>query len=89
MMLHDVLETYPSLRQQISVKDEQLISSLIAGETNSELCDGKEFMYEIVSNSRNGVDVDKFDYLVRDAQKTNMNYNAFNHDKVMRGARVI
>ena len=70
-------------------KDAQLISSLIAGEINYELCDGKEFMYEIVSNSRNGVDVDKFDYLVRDTQKTNMNYNAFNHDKVMRGARVI
>ncbi len=46
-------------------------------------------MFEIVSNSRNGIDVDKFDYLNRDTQKTNMNYNAFNHDKVMRGARVI
>ena len=51
--------------------------------------DQDTWIYEIVSNSRNGIDVDKFDYLNRDTQKTNMNYNAFNHDKVMRGARVI
>ena len=33
--------------------------------------------------------MDKFDYLSRDAQKINVNHNSFNHDIVMRGARVI
>lgn len=46
-------------------------------------------MYEIVSNERNGIDVDKFDYLTRDTMKTNLKKCSFNHDKVMRGARVI
>ena len=51
--------------------------------------DQDTWIYEIVSNSRNGIDVDKFDYLNRDTQKTNMNYNAFNHDKVMRGEALV
>lgn len=83
MMLHDILESNPTLREQVTVADEELICSLIQGEED------RGWMFEIVSNSRNGIDVDKFDYLNRDTQKTNMNYNAFNHDKVMRGARVI
>jgi hypothetical protein len=31
------------------------------------LWDGKGFLREVVSNWRNGLDVDKYDYLVRDA----------------------
>jgi len=50
---------------------------------------GREWISEIISNSTNGIDVDKFDYMSRDTQKTNVGYNAFNHDRVMRGARVI
>lgn len=82
MMFHDILESNPSLRQQVTVEDEQLICSLIKGKDRG-------WMFEIISNSRNGIDVDKFDYLKRDSWKTNMKYNSFNHDKVMRGARVI
>ena len=28
---------------------------------------GREFMYQIVANKKNGIDVDKFDYYKRDA----------------------
>lgn len=30
--------------------------------------EGRQFLHEIVANGRNGLDVDKFDYLLRDAR---------------------
>ena len=49
----------------------------------------RSWMYEIVSNSRNGIDVDKFDYLSRDTHKMNVGYCSFNPDIIMKGARVV
>jgi HD superfamily phosphohydrolase len=85
MMFHNILETHPNLRQLITIEEEKLICDLIV---DNKIM-GREWISEIVSNSRNGIDVDKFDYLNRDTQKINVGYNAFNHDRVMRGARVI
>ena len=47
------------------------------------------FLYEIVSNARNGIDVDKIDYLLRDTQKINVHYASFNHEIIINGARVV
>ncbi|KAI7889852.1 uncharacterized protein EV154DRAFT_513101 [Mucor mucedo] len=48
--------------------DVHLIKDLIAGEprSNSKYEDRK-FLFDIVANKKNGVDVDKFDYIERDA----------------------
>ena len=62
MMFHNILETHPNLRHQISVEEEKLICDLIV----DNKIHGREWISEIVSNSRNGIDVDKFDYLNRD-----------------------
>ena len=46
------------------------------------------FLYEIVSNSLNGIDVDKFDYLRRDPYNLGLDYH-FNSDRFIEQARVI
>ncbi|XP_059905135.1 deoxynucleoside triphosphate triphosphohydrolase SAMHD1-like isoform X11 [Gadus macrocephalus] len=47
----------------------------------------KYFLYEIVSNKRNGIDVDKWDYFARDCHHLGMKNN-FDHDRFIKFARV-
>uniref|UniRef100_A0AAY4CH50 HD domain-containing protein n=1 Tax=Denticeps clupeoides TaxID=299321 RepID=A0AAY4CH50_9TELE len=48
---------------------------------------GKKFLYDIVANSRNGVDVDKWDYLARDCYYLGVQNN-FDYRRFLRFARV-
>ncbi|KAL7839233.1 hypothetical protein SRHO_G00258910 [Serrasalmus rhombeus] len=47
----------------------------------------KCFLYEIVSNPRTGIDVDKMDYFIRDCHHLGMKCN-FSHERYMKFARV-
>uniref|UniRef100_A0A7N8YHX4 Deoxynucleoside triphosphate triphosphohydrolase SAMHD1-like n=1 Tax=Mastacembelus armatus TaxID=205130 RepID=A0A7N8YHX4_9TELE len=47
----------------------------------------KSFLYEIVSNSTNGIDVDKFDYFARDSHHLGIQNN-FDHRRFLEFARV-
>jgi len=47
----------------------------------------KTFLYEIVCNKRNGIDVDKWDYFARDCRQLNMAI-PFDSDRLMSFARV-
>lgn len=46
-------------------------------------------MYDIVSNKKNGLDVDRFDYLHWDALYLNIKQDAFNCQKLIDNSRVI
>ncbi|XP_053400920.1 deoxynucleoside triphosphate triphosphohydrolase SAMHD1-like [Mercenaria mercenaria] len=48
----------------------------------------KSFMYEIVANKRNGVDVDKWDYLARDSYMLGIKIN-FDYNRCFATARVL
>uniref|UniRef100_A0A3B3C1U8 HD domain-containing protein n=1 Tax=Oryzias melastigma TaxID=30732 RepID=A0A3B3C1U8_ORYME len=48
----------------------------------------KSFLYEIVSNKENGIDVDKFDYFARDCHHLGIKNN-FDHMRYFKFARVI
>ena len=47
-----------------------------------------KFLYNIVSNIDNGIDVDKFDYIKRDAYNIGLNFN-FDYDRIIKQAKVI
>ena len=47
----------------------------------------KSFLYDIVANQRNGIDVDKFDYFARDCHVLNI-ANTFDADRLIKFSRV-
>ncbi|KAK2994077.1 hypothetical protein RJ640_024341 [Escallonia rubra] len=48
----------------------------------------KKFLYDIVANGRNGIDVDKFDYIVRDSRACALGCN-FQFERLMETMRVL
>ncbi|KAL0351001.1 UNVERIFIED_CONTAM: Deoxynucleoside triphosphate triphosphohydrolase SAMHD1 [Sesamum radiatum] len=48
----------------------------------------KRFLYDIVANGRNGIDVDKFDYIVRDCRACGLGCN-FQFQRLMESMRVL
>uniref|UniRef100_A0A672K3I6 HD/PDEase domain-containing protein n=1 Tax=Sinocyclocheilus grahami TaxID=75366 RepID=A0A672K3I6_SINGR len=47
----------------------------------------KSFLYEIVANKQNGIDVDKWDYFARDCHHLGIR-NSFDHQRLLKFARV-
>uniref|UniRef100_A0A1B6DWI5 HD/PDEase domain-containing protein n=1 Tax=Clastoptera arizonana TaxID=38151 RepID=A0A1B6DWI5_9HEMI len=70
----------------------EFIQKLISGYKNDD--DGpycspeKQFLFEIISNKFNEFDVDKWDYLLRDAQHLNLNLT-FNHKRLLNFCGVV
>ncbi|XVE67943.1 hypothetical protein DITRI_Ditri09bG0028300 [Diplodiscus trichospermus] len=48
----------------------------------------KQFLYDIVANGRNGIDVDKFDYIARDSRACGLGCN-FDFHRLMENMRVL
>ncbi|KAL7091666.1 hypothetical protein ACP275_12G119000 [Erythranthe tilingii] len=66
------------------------VKELIVASENGASKSFKEklFLYDIVANGRNGIDVDKFDYLVRDSRACGLGCN-FQFQRVFEAMRVI
>ena len=62
----------------------QFVSNIINPDYKLHL----DFIYQIVSNSLNSIDVDKFDYITRDSRMLGIN-TAFSFDKLISNAMVI
>ncbi|CAL1543484.1 unnamed protein product [Lymnaea stagnalis] len=93
---HSLMAKGGKLSQYLDEADITFIKEQIDGSRFSSsgewTCSGrgkeKGFLYEIVSNKRNNVDVDKFDYFARDCHHLGIKNN-FDHLRYMRFARVI
>jgi HD superfamily phosphohydrolase len=47
------------------------------------------WLFDVVNNKRNSIDVDKWDYIARDTHAMNIKYGAFDFNILLKGARVI
>ncbi|VDB84659.1 unnamed protein product [Peniophora sp. CBMAI 1063] len=87
MMFDDMVSEY-KLHDVVPPEDVKFIKALIAGER--ERCmEEKSFLFEIVANKRNGIDVDKFDYMARDVRATGDSSNLSLNRVIQTSARVI
>ncbi|KAI6027108.1 hypothetical protein EDC04DRAFT_2718583 [Pisolithus marmoratus] len=86
MMFDDLVETY---RPEITPEEVIIVKALIAGDkTRSSLGTEKPYLFEIVANARNGLDVDKFDYIARDCHAVGDRGN-LSISRLISSARVI
>eukprot|EP00871_Galdieria_phlegrea_P005582 jgi/Galph1/6024/GphlegSOOS_G4745.1 len=73
----------------ISQQELQIIRELIQGPfKDNHRSLSRNFLYQIVSNKENSVDVDKLDYLVRDTRATGLKFG-FDHSRLMQYCRVL
>ncbi|KAJ2755798.1 hypothetical protein GGI19_001344 [Coemansia pectinata] len=84
MMLH---HTVDENHIDIDEGDIKFIKQLIRG-SSQPVGDEKMFLFDIVANKRNGVDVDKFDYIQRDCYNVGVN-SSYDFQRLMLNSRVI
>jgi HD superfamily phosphohydrolase len=76
----------------LSAVDETFILEIIRG-TPENLRTGRQsekfYLYDIVNNSRSGLDVDKLDYFLRDIRHTNVNMNSVSFDRFFQLGKVM
>ncbi|CAG2253248.1 SAMHD1 [Mytilus edulis] len=66
----------------------KFIKDLIDGNKNEKVDEARYYMYEIVANKRNEIDVDKMDYFARDCHGLGMKSN-FDHLRFISQCRVM
>lgn len=69
--------------------DIRMVSDLIMGESDAAKYQDKIWMFDIVNNKRNSMDVDKFDYIRRDSFNLKINSGAYDAGILIKTARVI
>ncbi|XP_059908081.1 deoxynucleoside triphosphate triphosphohydrolase SAMHD1-like [Gadus macrocephalus] len=72
---------------QVLSNNKDFIKELIVGRQRMGPYRDKSFLYDIVANKTNEIDVDKFDYFARDCHHLGMKNN-FDHDRFIKFARV-
>jgi HD superfamily phosphohydrolase len=83
------LDDFDRFDDALEPKEIQFVKELINPDRYpAKVYPDRKYLYEIVSNSRCSVDVDKFDYLLRDSANSGVP-NAFNPRRLMRNCRVI
>jgi HD superfamily phosphohydrolase len=83
-LLKLIINDIEVLRENITLEEIKFICNLI--NPDKKLHNG--YIYQIVSNNLNGLDVDKYDYLTRDSKMLGINIS-FQSDRLINNAKVI
>jgi len=83
-LLTKIIKENKLLREIIPLEHIKFMSNIINPNKNIHT----EYIYQIVSNSLNSIDVDKFDYLTRDSKILNINIS-FNFNRLIENAMII
>ncbi|RIA99444.1 hypothetical protein C1645_747297 [Glomus cerebriforme] len=84
MMVNHLFEVYGSkILGDLDTNDEKFIKDLIDGNRTNR----SPYLFDVVANKRNSIDVDKFDYLARDCHYLGMK-SEFDHSRLMKFSRV-
>lgn len=73
----------------ISKEDVRLVGDLIQGKASGHVDPEKKWMFDIIANKTNSLDVDKIDYLQRDAKHLGLLTVGFNQHRLLQGTRII
>merc|ERR1711879_132294 len=71
----------------------ELICALVSPSTHQQVVEKYQqqrrgFLFEIIANEENGIDVDKFDYFLRDSRNLNLSIS-FKYNRLLTHCRVI
>ena len=85
-MMFDALIDNNSI--DIDRSDSRFVVDLIKGERPGP-GNEKAWMFDIIANKRNSIDIDKFDYLKRDAYNCGIKVIKFDHERIFRDSMII
>nr|CAG8441741.1 15563_t:CDS:10 [Entrophospora candida] len=86
MMFDHLVEHNEIVGIELSTDNVKFIKSLISGVNSSS--SRPDFLFDIVANKRNSIDVDKFDYLERDCYNLGIK-SSYDSSRLMKFSRVI
>lgn len=94
MLIDDMFEKYDilskfDLEYDFGREDINLIKQLIDGKSPTQLGGASDWIFEIISNKKNSIDVDKFDYVQRDSYTLGLQNHQFDYESLMNNCRVI
>lgn len=73
----------------IDASDLNFVKELVLGAKSDQRSDKRHYLYEVVANGKNCIDVDKFDYLARDTQNLFGQTGGFDFSRLWTFNRVI
>ncbi|GAB1609647.1 deoxynucleoside triphosphate triphosphohydrolase SAMHD1 homolog [Argonauta hians] len=85
-MFQHLVDQNPHIKKKLSPDEIELIKCLITGESKGRK--EPKYIFQIINNKLNGIDVDKWDYIARDSYYVGLG-NSFRYERMLKFSKVI